>query len=230
MLKDLAQFQKKINEILHQNSYHKVLEAGCGSSTHVNLVGNFHFTGIDISQQQLDRNVNIQEKILNDVQTYNFQDDTFDIIICWDVLEHLPFPEKALENFNKSLNKNGILIMAFPNFQSLKGLVTRFTPLWFHVWYYRTILKYKEAGTCDFGPFETYLKKTMSPNNILKFAKINNLSVAYFELLEYQLAKRLRSQNVILNVFYHFAGFIVSVISLGKVSPYKSDCLFVLKK
>jgi 2-polyprenyl-3-methyl-5-hydroxy-6-metoxy-1,4-benzoquinol methylase len=230
MLNDLARFQNKIDELLKKNSYHNVLEAGCGSSTHINLTGNFHFTGIDISQYQLDRNANVQAKILDDIQTHEFPHESFDIIICWDVLEHLPHPDKALNRFYESLNKDGILIMAFPNLLSLKGLITKFTPLWFHICYYKTILKYKEAGTLDHGPFPTYLKNRISPNNILKYAMQNNLSVEYFELLEYTFFKKLRTRNVFLNLFFHVAGFFVHVFSFGKVSVFKSDCLFILKK
>src|SRR5436190_11859648 len=81
----------------------KVLEAGCGSATHIQLTKNYKLTGMDISQKQLDRNTNLSEKILGDVQTYPFQSESFDLIISWYVLEHLKYPEKAMQNFKNAL-------------------------------------------------------------------------------------------------------------------------------
>ncbi len=55
-----------------------------------------------------------------------FQDETFDIIICNDVLEHLENPVAALENIKKALKKGGILYINTPNLNFFRKKVLGF--------------------------------------------------------------------------------------------------------
>lgn len=43
-------------------------------------------------------------------------------------------------------NPGGQIVVAAPNPYSVKGFVTRYTPHWFHVWYYRHVLHRPQAG------------------------------------------------------------------------------------
>src|ERR1700722_3911030 len=79
----------------------RVLEAGCGSASRCHFRSS-QAVGIDISQEALDRNTHLDEKILGDIQTFRLEASSFDVIFCWDVLEHLERPEKALANFAHS--------------------------------------------------------------------------------------------------------------------------------
>src|SRR5215469_10920312 len=77
----------------------RLLEAGCGSASHIHFGSDIWITGIDISQKQLDRHLSLNEKILGDIQRYDLAPRSFDAIICWDVLEHLQQPNLALRKF-----------------------------------------------------------------------------------------------------------------------------------
>ncbi len=90
--------QNIIDTFSKKNRTVNVLEAGCGSLSRFEFGSNFHITGIDISSKQLERNENVNEKILGDIQTYKLQDNQYDIIMCIDVLEHLSKPHQALNN------------------------------------------------------------------------------------------------------------------------------------
>ncbi|WP_420603528.1 class I SAM-dependent methyltransferase [Flagellimonas sp.] len=46
------------------------------------------------------------------------QNETFDVITLWHVLEHLPNLDEQLEQFNTLLDANGTLIVAVPNYKS----------------------------------------------------------------------------------------------------------------
>ena len=85
-------------ELLHRPSV-RVLEAGCGSASNLKLGEQVWLVGIDISEKQLARNTVLREKIHADIQRYAFPAESFDAIICWDVLEHLSKPELALRQF-----------------------------------------------------------------------------------------------------------------------------------
>jgi hypothetical protein len=66
-----------------------------------------------------------------------------------------------------------------PNLMSVKGLATKYSPHEAHVFYYRHLVGIKDAGTNDSAPFKTYLKPSISPSGIDKFANSKNLTVAY---------------------------------------------------
>jgi hypothetical protein len=58
------------NSILGNRGRIKLLEAGCGSASHLELKPAVDGVGIDISRAQLERNTMVQEKILGDIQDY----------------------------------------------------------------------------------------------------------------------------------------------------------------
>ncbi len=78
------------------NSNFSALEAGCGSASRITIPTSYHITGIDISQSQLDRNKSLNKKILGSLETHEFESESYDLIVCWDVLEHLQHPDKVL--------------------------------------------------------------------------------------------------------------------------------------
>jgi predicted SAM-dependent methyltransferase len=47
-----------------------------------------------------------------------FQDQSFDVITLWHVLEHLPDLEDDIKTVQKLLNPNGCVVVAVPNFKS----------------------------------------------------------------------------------------------------------------
>ena len=88
----LRQLQAFVDEALHGRTRLRVLDAGCGSSSYVKAPESAHRVGIDISEEQLRKNTFVDEKILGDIQTYELPPASFDVIICWWVLEHLREP------------------------------------------------------------------------------------------------------------------------------------------
>jgi SAM-dependent methyltransferase len=58
-------------------------------------------------------------------------DRKFDIVILWHVLEHIAFPEEALDEIIKHLNPGALLVIAVPNFSSLQRKI--FGKNWFHL-------------------------------------------------------------------------------------------------
>ena len=76
-------------------------------------------------------------------------------MVCYDVLEHLKFPERALSRLIEVLEPGGVIVIKGPIPQSLQGLVTRFTPHWFHVLFYRWMWPSSQAGQPGFAPFLT---------------------------------------------------------------------------
>jgi SAM-dependent methyltransferase len=162
-----------------------VLDAGCGKwRPEIGLDRCCHVVGIDVSPRALELNCMIDEKIVGDVQTYPLPRESFDVIVCWDVLEHLPRPRRALDNFTRALKPGGRMILGLPNIISPKAVVTKFTPLSFHVWFKRSVLKQPQAGLPGFGPFKTYLRWSLRPGALRRYAIQNGLDIDVFERYE----------------------------------------------
>ena len=98
----------------------KILDVGCGNGHLLNEIQTFekntHLSGCDFSQQ----GINYSKKIFPSINffrhdVYNPIEDQFDIIICTEVLEHLEYPELAIENMLNSLNEGGILVLTVPD-------------------------------------------------------------------------------------------------------------------
>lgn len=212
------------NTLLNAKSQIKLLEAGCGSSTHIKFNPKLYAVGIDISKDQLAKNDIVQEKILGDIQDYPLPQNEFDVAICWMVLEHLPRPRHAMRNIFKSVKPQGLVIFGIPNLYSIKGIVTKFTPFWFHELFYK-IMNYQSCH------FPTYLRFAIVPKNILKFAEDNGFSVRLCKLVEGGVVRKVRSRFWIMDLAFSATDKVVRSISFGKLqSPLLDGCAIILQK
>lgn len=227
----ITRLQSFLDKELKNKENINVLEAGCGSLSKITFQTATQITGIDISALQLERNKILEKKIQGDLHTYDLGTSNYDVIVCWDVLEHLHTPAKALDNMIKSLTPGGILLIKLPNLMSMKGLITKFSSHKLHVLYYKLVYKQKNAGKDDTGPFKTFLRYTVSPNGLKKYAQSRNLEVPYMSFhdvsdADYFLA-RLRFKNALKKV-YTMSNSLARMVSLGALN--KSELVIVLKK
>jgi SAM-dependent methyltransferase len=163
---------------------YRVLDAGCGGGRSVlELPPNAHVVGMDTSAVALERNELIDEAIVGDLQRYPLDPDSFDEVVCWDVLEHLPEPEQAFANFARALKPGGRLTIGVPNLLSAKGLVTKFTPLRFHTWIYRFVFRsFSHTGEDGYGPWKTYLRWSIRPRGLAQLAERHQLEIVTNEV------------------------------------------------
>jgi len=222
--------QRLVDQMASSGRVLRVLEAGAGSRSHIRLSGNAQLVGIDISAEQLENNSELHEKIVGDIETFPLQPCSFDIIFCWDVLEHLKHPEKALRNFRQAVREDGIVVLGAPVVTSLKGMVTKYTPLWFHVMVFRYVVGNKNAGTKGYGPFPTFLRYSMSPRAIQRFASDNHLSVEYVDVYEAMMQVRWKKKYPAVGLAFRIFGILCKVFTLGKIDPNVTDFTIVLRK
>ena len=158
-----------------------IYEAGGGSSSFLpmDVLGRSHVTVVDIDEDQVRNNTYADEAILGDVQTYRFSPETFDVVICYNVIEHLPDVEAALLNFLHALKHGGMILIGAPNPRSLSGVVTKYSPHWFHVWFYRQIRGIKTAGLPGEAPFPTFFHPLVTLSRLERFAAANGLEMIY---------------------------------------------------
>ena len=212
--------QRALEKLLPSRRPLKVLEAGCGSTSHLPLDASWHLSGIDLSQRQLDQNLHLQEKILGNLETYEWDSARFDLIVCWDVIEHLPNPNKALLNMLNAMAPGGILVLAFPHLHSIKGYVTKLTPFWVHIAFYRFLLNHSRSVAED-HQFPTYLRRDILPRRIIDLSETHGLECCYHVNYEGPVQCELRQRNRLANSFFS----LVSRLGLND-----SDCMIILRR
>jgi SAM-dependent methyltransferase len=158
-----------------------IYEAGGGSSSFlpIDVLRRSHVTVVDIDEDQVRNNTYADEAILGDVQTHRFGPETFDVVICYNVIEHLPDVEAALLNFRDALKRGGMILIGAPNPRSLSGVVTKYSPHWFHVWFYRNIRGIKTAGLPGEAPFPTFFHPLVTLSKLEAFAAAHGLEMIY---------------------------------------------------
>ena len=206
----------------------RLLEAGCGSMSHFRFERDIHLVGIDISEEQLQKNKGLDERILGDIQTYAFPPSSFDIIVCVDVLEHLTEPQLALTNFAAAAKQGGMIVLKLPNVFSLKGLATKLCPHSLHRLAYRFLQSARgKKGRSATGPFKTHLKLAASLGALRRSASKLGLREVYFDSYDITETEWL-SRRGWASVVYRIFKSIFWVISFGRLG--ESEFILVLEK
>lgn len=170
-----------------------ILEAGGGSHSHLETgrLNVARITTIDISPEQLARNSYAHTKILGDLEEFRY-DERYDIVIVYNVLEHLARADRALERLAEACADGGLFVVGSPYMGSFSGLVTRLTPHAVHVGFYRHVLGRATAGEPGHPPFPTHFHPLTDPGRLaawLDTAGFECLLLGTFESGVYRLAR-----------------------------------------
>jgi ubiquinone/menaquinone biosynthesis C-methylase UbiE len=110
---------RAIHSVAPDAPFHQVLEVGGGRSglTHL-LYPAAQVTNLDMEPSYADAGCNRQEGVRfvrGDATRLEFQDDSFDAITMFDVLEHIPDHERAVSEAVRVLKPGGYLLISTPN-------------------------------------------------------------------------------------------------------------------
>ena len=157
------------------------LDVGCGSCTHsIRLAKRgFYIHAIDISNIILEtakrqiRAFDLQEKIKlqrANLLSLPFEDQTFDYILCWGVLMHIPDIEKAISELGRVLKKGGKIIISEANMNSFQSIILRTLKL---------ILRKEKANVIKSPAGIEYWTQNMSNKLLTRQANIQWLLQAF---------------------------------------------------
>lgn len=99
-----------------------ILAIGCGTGAELEFLSKLgDVTGIDYSQDAVDycKKNNTVKVLQGDATSLPFQDDTFDLVVAFDVLEHIKDDKKAVSDIFRVLKPEGYLYLTVPAFQFL---------------------------------------------------------------------------------------------------------------
>lgn len=159
-----------------------VLEAGCGRQWSLNdLPCSYQLTGVDLDPEALRirREVtrDLDVAIVGDLRSVQLPPAAYDLIYSAYVLEHIEGADLVLSNFLRWLRPGGVIVLKIPDGQSAYGALTRLTPHWVHVFYYRQILGHAMAGRPGYPPYPTVYESVVSDVGIRNFAAAHGLDV-----------------------------------------------------
>ncbi|UPK34850.1 class I SAM-dependent methyltransferase [Bradyrhizobium sp. 186] len=207
-------------------------EAGGGSSSFlpVDVLSRSHVTVVDIDEDQVRNNTYADEAILGDVQTYRFGPETFDIVICYNVIEHLPDVEAALLNFRDALKHGGMILIGAPNPRSLSGVVTKYSPHWFHVWFYRNIRGIKTAGLPGEAPFPTFFHPLVTLSKLEAFATTHGLEMIYRREVESPRYPEMRQRKPLFAALVDAGAAVMNAVLPRGTDVRRGDYHVILRK
>ena len=210
-----------------------VLDAGCGfDSTRAGFPVPAEFNrarvvGLDISPSALDRNRLLDDRIVGDLETYPLPRKAFDVVVCWDVLEHLPRPYEALQNLVASVRPGGLIVLGLPNVLAVKSLIAKFTPHWFHVWAAETAFG-APRDAAEGGPIPTHLRFSLRPSRLRRFFDDQGLIVEYLALYGHGPLSGVLPRRW-MRVAWRITTAVVRVASLGRAESERSEVVAVLR-
>lgn len=101
----------------------KLLDIGCGEGTFLEVAQQrgWQVSGIEVTRSALELAGDRvgKDKVFEGFQSAGFDDNLFDLITLWDVIEHLPYPVDTLSKACQVLRPNGIITIVTPNVKSL---------------------------------------------------------------------------------------------------------------
>jgi len=92
------------------NKGDKILDAGAGDSPYKKYFSDFRYHACDLKVGDDSCNYSGLDFECN-LERIPVQSNSYDAIICYNVLEHVPYPNKVIAEFNRILKNNGKLFM-----------------------------------------------------------------------------------------------------------------------
>lgn len=167
-----------------------ILDAGAGECQFQKFCSHLNYTSQDFAQYlgtgesglQTGTWDNSKIDIISDIISIPVEDNSFDALLCTEVLEHIPNPIAAIKEFSRILRPNGYLIITAP-FASLTHFAPYHFTSGFNRYFYENHLKEHgfEITEMEFNGnyFEYLAQEVRRVNSIGK--KYSGLKINYFQ-------------------------------------------------
>jgi len=100
----------------------KVLDVGCGWGFFKSYIPNSDYLGIEFSKESKqkceERNIKVTSTLIEDMP----KDNKFDVVVAFQVLEHIENPIGFVKSMRDVTKENGLIILSVPNVDSFNSL------------------------------------------------------------------------------------------------------------
>lgn len=218
---DDERFRLEIVGLLTPDSHCLDYGAGRGNVVQMNFKGLAAFVaGVD-PDQAVFTNPHLDEARLLSPQAgaIPYEDESFDVVYCANVLEHVERPETTFEEVVRVLKPGGIFIAKTPNKNHYMPMIARITPIGFHKFY--NGLRGRERT----DTFKT-LYRCNSPSQVRKYQR-----GAGFELQDISLWEGRPEYLRIFWLFYLFGLLYERLVNASeRLAPFRSVMVLRLQK
>jgi SAM-dependent methyltransferase len=100
----------------------RILDAGCGSGRTLDELARYgHASGVDISADAVAtaKSRGYHDVRLGPIEQLPFEDASFDLVTCLDVVEHTPDDRRSLGELRRVTRPGGLMLVTVPAYQSL---------------------------------------------------------------------------------------------------------------
>ena len=175
---DTKKFRNALQDIEKFVTPGRILDIGCSIGLFLKLARE---RGWETYGVELNRKARSAAVKLHGLDVYgkpldelNFENNFFDIITLWEVLEHLQEPRKILIQAHRILRKGGVLVILVPNLDSLAVRIMwerAATFGWGHLWYFTPAALTKMLHSLGYKVFQdsTELGEIDTISNYLQF-------------------------------------------------------------
>jgi len=101
-----------------QSNKGQILDIGAGTGDFLSVAKNDGWQTIGVEPSDRAKSIAINKGISFVEQTSELENNSFDVISMWHVLEHVPDLDKQIKELKRLLKPSGTLIIAVPNFKS----------------------------------------------------------------------------------------------------------------
>ena len=105
-MRSLAEAIRKVLDKLPKNKKYQILDVGCGEKPYQSLFSPFtkQYIGVDIDRKVAD--------IVAPAEKLPFKESIFDLVVCFQTLEHCQNPEKVIGEMKRVLKPKGYMVLS----------------------------------------------------------------------------------------------------------------------
>jgi SAM-dependent methyltransferase len=221
---ELARAESFVDSLLPRHSVLKVFAAEAGAQFTVRSPA--YVVGVHVLQAERTTRRDADEYRAADLERVELEVEEYDVVVCCNVLEHVRKPLAVLPLVWDALKAGGLLVIMVPNVVSLKGLLTRLTPLALHRWYYSRIVG--RPYSSQHAPAVHSL--SLRPRSLLKHARSGGWAVEYLRVYEGGVQWAFRQRFGLVGRRWTAVVWLTRVLSLGLLTAEGTGVIAVLQK
>ncbi|MCB0546100.1 MAG: methyltransferase domain-containing protein [Phaeodactylibacter sp.] len=115
--------QRNLERLSRERRFERALNLGAGEGDYDSMIAGYcgHLVSCDINERDIDYARELNEGVPNleyrveDALNLSFPDNSFDLVISVEVIEHVGQPERMVEEIQRVLKPDGLALITFPS-------------------------------------------------------------------------------------------------------------------